>query len=97
MARSQHGLGSEHAEPSGGERVSGDYFTSEQLSRLAWQVAGATMAALGVAREDIAAYGKLVEPTINEILVDHGITVPERSQPQAAPPESRNAVTDQTQ
>ncbi len=79
MARSQHGLGGGYAEPSGGELLSGHYFTSEQLSRLAWQVAGATMAAVGVAREDMAAYGKLVEPTINEILVHHGITVAERS------------------
>jgi hypothetical protein len=56
---------------------SGDYFTAEQLLSLAWRVAGATMAAIGVPRAELADYGAIVEPTIHEIVREYGVTIPE--------------------
>jgi hypothetical protein len=76
-ARSQHGLSDGGAEPCESDLPAGEYFSSEQLLELAWKVAGATMAALGVAREDLAACGNRVSPIINDIVGEYGITIPE--------------------
>jgi len=43
---------------------------AEQLLEFAWRVAGATMAALGVPRENLQYFGKLVEPTIQDLVGD---------------------------
>jgi hypothetical protein len=59
------------------EAGSGHYFTAEQVLALAWKVAGATMAAMGVPRADLRAYGELVEPTIHEIVSEYGVKIPE--------------------
>jgi hypothetical protein len=35
------------------------------------------MAAMGVPRADLHAYGELVEPTIHEIIREYGVRIPE--------------------
>ncbi len=64
-------------EPSDAEPPAEYSFTAEQLLELVWKVAGASMAAIGVDRADMPAIGAMVAPTINEIVRDYGITVPE--------------------
>jgi hypothetical protein len=51
--------------------------TAEQLQELAWRVAGATMASLGVAREDLPYLGKQVEPAIEELIRDYLVVISE--------------------
>jgi hypothetical protein len=65
----------DHAD-SNRDLVSGYYLTAEELLDLAWQVAGATMAALGIDRDEIPAYGNLVAPTVYDLVRERGITVP---------------------
>ncbi len=74
-ARSRYGF-SDHGDVADSEEASGNYFTAEQVLGLAWKVAGATMAAMGVPRDDLRAFGELVEPTINEIVREYGVTIP---------------------
>jgi len=69
--------GSAGSTGSGSAEGSGRYFSAEQVLGLAWKVAGATMAAMGVPRADLPAYGELVEPTIHEIVSEYGVKVPE--------------------
>lgn len=73
--RSRQDLVDDHAD-SNRDLVSGYYLTAEELLDLAWQVAGATMAALGIDRDEIPAYGHLVAPTIYELVRERGIIVP---------------------
>ena len=56
---------------------SGGYFTAPELLDLAWKVAGATMAAVGVPRENVPSLGSLVAPTIHELVREYGIEIPE--------------------
>jgi hypothetical protein len=73
--RSRHDLVDDQAE-SNSDLLAGYYLTAEELIDLAWQVAGATMAALGIDRDEIPAYGNVVAPTIYELVRERGITVP---------------------
>jgi hypothetical protein len=73
--RSRQDLVDDHAD-SNRDLVSGYYLTAEELLDLAWQVAGATMAALGIDRDEIPAYGNLVAPTVYDLVRERGITVP---------------------
>lgn len=75
-ARSQHGLDS-RTSPGDGDAASGQYLTAEQLLELAWKVAGATMAALGVPQDDLLAVGNRVAPIINDLVREYGVTIPE--------------------
>jgi hypothetical protein len=75
-ASAQHGLNGA-VEPRESDPHAGEYFSSEQLLELAWKVAGATMAAVGVPREDLPACGNRVSPIINDIVGEYGITIPE--------------------
>jgi hypothetical protein len=73
--RSRHGFVQDRAD-SNSDVLSGYHLTAEELLDLAWQVAGATMAALGIDRDEIPAYGNLVAPTVYELVRERGITVP---------------------
>jgi hypothetical protein len=74
--RSHHGLVDDQTDSNSVLR-SGYYLTAEELLDLAWQVAGATMAALGIDRDEIPAYGNLVAPTVYELVRERGVTIPE--------------------
>jgi hypothetical protein len=54
------------------------YLTAEQLRELAWRVAGATMASLGTAQEDLPYLGKLVEPAIEDLIRDYLVAISEQ-------------------
>jgi hypothetical protein len=75
-ARSRHGLDRRTA-PGDGDAASGEYLTAEQLLELAWKVAGATMAALGVPQDDLPAFGNRIAPIINDLVQECGVTIPE--------------------
>lgn len=49
--------------------------TAEQLRELAWRVAGATMAGLGMAQEDLPRLGKLVEPAIEDLIREYLVVI----------------------
>lgn len=51
------------------------YVTTEQLRELAWRVAGATMAGLGVAQEDLPRLGKQVEPAIEGLISEYLVVI----------------------
>jgi hypothetical protein len=74
-AKSRYGFG-DLADVAGDEAVFEYHFSAEQLLGLAWRVAGATMAALGIPRSDLPAFGELVEPTINQIVREYGVEIP---------------------
>jgi hypothetical protein len=76
-AGARYGLGDQHAGESGSEPVAEYHLTAEDLLGLSWRVAGATMAAMGIPRSDLRAYGEMVEPTIHEIIREYGVTIPE--------------------
>jgi hypothetical protein len=52
--------------------------TTEQVRELAWRVAGATMAGLGVAHEDLPRLGKLVEPVIEDLIREYLVVIAEQ-------------------
>ncbi len=76
-AGARYGLGDQSARQSDSEPAAEYHFTAEDLLALSWRVAGATMAAMGVPRADLHAYGELVEPTIHEIIREYGVRIPE--------------------
>ncbi len=56
----------------------GDYLlTAEQLLRLVWNAAGATMAAVGVADDELLTLGHRLAATLCELVSDYGITIPD--------------------
>jgi hypothetical protein len=54
------------------------HVTPDQLRELAWRVAGATMASLGIAQEDLPRLGKLVEPAIEDLIREYLVAIAER-------------------
>ena len=62
----------------GDTRSASDYtFTAEQLLRLVWNAAGATMAAVGVPEHELLSIGQRLTSTLNEIVSEYGVTIPD--------------------